>query len=545
MKVLSLVIIIISLFSSIFSAIDIQTKREIFADNIQSFIQDTKPPEKWNDYVYNVKAGASIIIYGIEFDQVSKVKNKFDLTEEMMTQIKAAKFCSSPNSYSKLENRKAYGTSSYQFDLGAAFREDEMIYFALIRAQAECSTKTKYEIVKVEKCHRVLFWNSCHYEDVYVPRSYTGEEIRIVQTYLDYRSLQTIKSYLPRLREGNYQLIMSHGHSIYSEDGKSVAYFTDFGALAIGPTSKLPVYSKPFKYYKYWDKEKAELVTKIAGSDHRIDCYITDVKTKEKKCFTYLKGLYWKFNFVGRTISDYQRSIDRFELIERYRNNGKYLLELKSNGNMVITNTLNNQITWQSYTANKGKGPYNLEITNNKTLVLFDSEDKIIYSSKPYVNVASVDYKVHQNGWYRGLNGEICGNTFTSVAIDAISVSAYKYYNDTSLSVKYTVYNSQGATSKADGVRASISQTINGKEITQSIDYLEMHFTRETGYNLCYSVFVRDEGWTDYACNGAYVGRQGYSNTFYKNLMGLMVFIVPKNEVLNRFSTIPAFKIGN
>lgn len=534
------VLVIIALFCSIICEVDIQEKRQIFADNIKSFVQDTKAPENWSDYVYNVQASASIILYGIKFSDINSVQEKFKLTDQLMSQIKAARFSSDSNIYSKLQSSVSFSTSRYGNDIGAAFREGEMVYFALIRAQAECSTKIKYEKTTREVCKRILFWDSCHDEDYYVPRGYTPEEIKIIEGYLDYRSVLTIKNYIPKLSQGDYQATISHGHVLYSPDGKSAVYFTDFGSMAIGPTSKLYVYTQPFKYYKYYNKESQELETRLAGNDHKIDCYVKDISTKEKECYTYMKGLYWKFNLVGRTISNYQRAVDRFKEIEKYKNSGTYLYEIKSNGNLIITNTRNNQIIWQSNTANKGVGPYNLELTNDRQLLLTDSKGDILFKSTSYNNIPSIDYKVYQNKEFRGFNGEIAGNTFITTGITKISALVYQYTNDTSLSLKYTVYNRYGSTTRYNGETAFISTEIETKTTIYPIEYVSFSLVKNTQYNICYSVFIKDEGWTDYGCNGELVGRIG-SITYNKSLLGIMMFLTPKDVTLKKYSNIPAF----
>lgn len=544
MKALSL-LISLSLIV-LLSALDIQTKRGKFADNIQSFVKEAKLPEKWSEYVYNgPKTSGSIILYGLEFEKIDTVQKKFDLPEEMIPQIKVARFIDNSDIYTKLSSSVTLSRGDYSMDLGAAFREDNMVYFALIRAQVHSELKIKYKEVVHEKCSRFLFWTKCHDEIGYVPREYTQEEINIIQQFLDYKAVMTIKAYIPKLREGNYQAIISPGHAIYSEDRKSVVYFTDFGSLAIGPTSKLYVYSKPLKYVSYYDKEKEIWITEIKGDAHKLDCYISNVQTKQKQCYTFLKGLYWKYNLIGRTVSDYQRSVDRFSLIEYYKHEGPYILEIQNDGNMVITSEREDYIVWQSFSGGKGVGPYNLEVTNDKQLILYDSKDQIIYQSPLYRNVPTIDYQVYQKKWYRGMNGEIGGNTFTTWGIESISVKAYEYFNDTNMEVTYTVYTSHGTFTSRNGGNAYVSTKIDNHIITYPVEYFRIKFLQEQEYNLCYSAFVRDEGWTDYACNGGYVGRNGYSNTFNKELLGIMVFIVPKTQTLKKFSTIPAYKTGS
>ena len=69
------------------------------------------------------------------------------------------------------------------------------------------------------------------------------------------------------------------------------------------------------------------------------------------------------------------------------------MFQKKKNVNLILYSKNNpNNILWQTNTANKGKGPYNLHLTNDKKLMLEDSNEEIIYQYRDYKEILTIFY---------------------------------------------------------------------------------------------------------------------------------------------------------
>ena len=72
-------------------------------------------------------------------------------------------------------------------------------------------------------------------------------------------------------------------------------------------------------------------------------------------------------------------------------------------------------------TADKGKGPYNIYLTNNKELILEDADDKILYKYNSYVEIPTIYY-------VNGINGFFFknGNDYKPISPNSFGISTDK-----------------------------------------------------------------------------------------------------------------------
>ena len=76
--------------------------------------------------------------------------------------------------------------------------------------------------------------------------------------------------------------------------------------------------------------------------------------------------------------------------MEEQLKKGPFVLEVKKNGNVILYEDKTKNIIWQTNTANKGIGPSYFYITNNKNLILEDSNKKILYKYDNYREVTTI-----------------------------------------------------------------------------------------------------------------------------------------------------------
>ena len=79
-----------------------------------------------------------------------------------------------------------------------------------------------------------------------------------------------------------------------------------------------------------------------------------------------------------------------------FTSNG-YELELQTDGNLVLYND-DNDVTWETNTADIGIAPYDLKLRSDGVLVLLDSLKTILWSSGRTKGIGPYELELHRNG---------------------------------------------------------------------------------------------------------------------------------------------------
>lgn len=457
-----------------------EEKREIFATNIQNYIQTgISLPSNSENLISRTKTDVTILFQGAKISEIPNLKRKYGFTDDMASQIQAAKYASGSNIYSKLAESVTLSLGVINESIGAAFRDGDMVYFAIIRGQTSGTLRTKYEKVCHEECDTILiFFEDCDTicNDISIP--YTSSETQIITNYLKYYSLQALLSHVEILKQSGYQAYITDGNAIYSDDGNYLVYVTDFGDLAVGPSKDVDVVS-PVETIELIDdgtrvrtgrgfagrrlqetrtgRSRSTSETRTSSRTERISvtssgrssatrtggrsdfsgegtivtrgvsrgkkyskthCWVdgigqdieystssfsarristerssssrastssssrsssSNTRTTTRQCVDYYDGNFQLFNFIGNGVSGI---LSKEQVLKRMldgRKNSDYHLLILNDGNLVLRS--GETILWQSSTANKGVGPFDLKVTDDRCLILEDSTGKLLYKS--------------------------------------------------------------------------------------------------------------------------------------------------------------------
>ena len=231
---------------------------------------------------------------------------------------------------------------------------------------------------------------------------------------------QSILKGVDILKRNDYDLYMEDSFSIYSPDGQSALHVTYYGNIAIGPTSEmeklLPI------NYKILERDPKKEYP-IFGLDVEINDFFLNYGSSDK------------FNFLIK------KKINNFSKTDNSKKdeNNHYALEVKKNGNVIFYEKNTNEIIWQTNTANKGIGPYNFRLTNDKTLILEDSTEKIIYQSEKYEKRPTIYYGCEGEKGRHVYNGLILNQAKLSYYLDGIHPSKIHIMteNDKKYKIRY------------------------------------------------------------------------------------------------------------
>ncbi len=424
MRTFSFLILIILYYESVF-CIALEEIRGTFAANIKSYINTAVTlPSNTEDLIGGAGTDARIIFESAKLSEVSTLKKKYDLSDKIINQIQAASYASSANAYSKIEETIGERIGLVKETIGAAFRDSERVYFALIEAKTTGTLRMKYEEVCHENCHRTwIFFESCKTECDFIDLPYTESDKNIITQFIKYHSSQSLLKYLEVFKKPDYQTYMTPRNGIYSPDGKYVAYFTYFGDIAIGPVKDIAVVYDPpilelidtgLRDYRDVDTSERSVQQdqESSGSTYRKrllrqpytsgdlvlrgHCFIvndtiyvgrrgsnvTAKVTNFTACIDYFDGNFQLINYIGQGGANGE--LPKEAILQRMfdgRRFGPYYLMVKNNGNIEIRNEYNDEIVWQSNSMNKGVPPYNLKLTNDRYLVLEDANGLTVYKS--------------------------------------------------------------------------------------------------------------------------------------------------------------------
>ena len=244
------------------------------------------------------------------------------------------------------------------------------------------------------------------------------------------------------------------------------------------------------------------------------------------------EGNFHKYNFIIKS------QLTKFpgqyvKQMNKLANMGPFVLEVKKNGNVIYYQKNNpSEIMWQTNTANKGKGPYNFYLTNDKKLILEDSNGDILYKYDSYIDIPTINYGKGINGLFykENDNNPINPKTF-KITID-----------NKDLQIKWNLAKKTSPTSSFESPRTTVfTSNIIGNN--QNID-------------ICYAARIFEYQWTGFGCNGElvgarlnYIGPKKYVNATSDNIYitNLIIYIKPKNEDIPKINNSPKlmqFNVG-
>ena len=236
MKILKL--LLSTFFLIIF--INCEDRRTSFANNIKQYALSINRPKGTEEFVSGFENKLTLLFYTLTLKELEETKVKFDLSNELINQIKAAPYARS-SAAKKINEAKVISYYSYEETLGAAIKEDDdRITFALIKTKSFAKLRVRYDHFYTEVCKTIFFiFKKCHNVLRLKEKSLTAADKELITQASKYSAINSILEGAEILEKGDYELYMSDTGSIFSPDHKSVAHITYFGNIAIGPVSEL------------------------------------------------------------------------------------------------------------------------------------------------------------------------------------------------------------------------------------------------------------------------------------------------------------------
>ena len=521
MKVSKLLLSIILLMVSFIICED---RRTVFANNIKSYTKSKSKPNGIENVVKNFETELSVLFYTLTIKELNEVKVKFDLSDSLTQQIKIAPYARSSGAI-KVSDNILSNYYTYEETIGSAIKEDDgKITFALIRTKSKATINYKYQTSTTRECHRSwLFFKKCHDVEFKVKLPLTEAEKILITEGVKYSVGKPILEGVEILKRNDYELYMTDKGSIFSPDHKSVAHITYFGNIAIGPVSELnailPIVDNYTKEYAYPIKDN------VYGEDLILN-----------------NGSFHKFDFLmSYGISKFPREYVNY--MKEKSLNGPFILEVKKNGNVILYEKKTNKIIWETKTSNQGVGPYNFHLTNDKKLILEDSNGKILYEYKYYSDVPTIFYGCYKETGGHVYNGHILYPAYQSSGLNKFMsninhsqteevqypIGPSQLHIKTDNDNKYTItYGGRIKDSKEWFTFDNKGNNNNNLYPTQTkIDMFKAFFSNNNDYDICYTVRSSSHGWTNFGCNGEEVGINSNDNSYIYNLI---IYIKEKRE---------------
>ena len=508
-----------------------EDRRVAFAKNIKKYVQSRSQPYGAYSLVSTFKNKLTLLVYTLTTKEIEEAKIKFSLSDSLINQIKSAPYARASGAI-KVEDKTFLNFYSYEETIGSAIKEeDDKISFALIRTKSLAKLKTRYEKYNERECHTVwLFFRKCENVEKQREKVLTEYEKNIVGKAAQYSAIKSILEGVEILKRNDYELYMSDTGTIFSPDQKSVAHVTYFGDIAIGPRSELNAVL-PINY-EYVDSsllnnkrggesnEKTGLMREFIAGNFTEQHEYPAMDTKNLgKDFYFNSGLFHKFNFIVKKNGIPKFPTQYVDYMIKESLKGPFTLEIKKSGNVVLYEEKTKKIIWQTKTANKGKGPYNLHLTNDKTLILQDSNGKILYKSNNYKEIPTIfygnsgkkglhvynglnlnwDYKIRRPGLRQNISPyeKIIRKPITPKELHIITDNNNKYH------ITY------GGRKKGINFWFEFDNRQNQQhEKYEKIEAIDMFYAKidDKNFDICYAANLNNQGWTSLACNGEKVG---------------------------------------
>ena len=421
------------LFMLTFSFIYCEDRRKLFAENIKNSILSLNKPQDTKELIDSFDNSLTVLCYTLALKEIDEIQFKFGLSDSIVSQIKAAQY--SKGSVKRIkETTKKNLNFGIEETTGAAINEnDGKISFALIKTQSFAKLKIKMELYYERECHRVwLLFKKCENVKRYKTKVLTPYEITLIEKAVEYSLSNLLLKGAGILERDDYELYMTSPGSIFSPDVGSVAHFTYFGDIAIGPSNEIDAVLPIDFRCKLDDKRSCR---DLSGYTKMDDYPRTQLGQYSD---IYLNnGLLNEFYFkLNNSMSRFPRNYVNY--FEEKSKKGPYILEVKKNGNVIFYEEKTNKIIWTTNTANKGTGPYNFYLSNNRELILEDSNKNIIYNFDvrdfsdyivPSIFYAKHKYDIHR---YNGRILEFGNQKFKPTDLDI-------YVNNNKVKVNYEI----------------------------------------------------------------------------------------------------------
>ena len=529
-------------FLLIISFINCTDKSVIFAKNIEKIIENLKLPDKTYELVSKFDNKMSIFFYTATEKELDELQSKFDLSKDIIKQIKLIKSSREVN-VRPVKEEIHPNFFSYESSIGAALKEDDgRISFALIKLKSFANLKTRYDTHKERSCSGWWIFKSCYDTLVKTEKAITPAEKLILSKAVEYSTSKELKEAVSILKRGDFLIYMTDSVSMFSPDHKSVMHIAYFGNIAIGPTSELNSILPVNYKFSLNDKKGVRLIKQATGDVFQLRNYPTNEGiSSDIEDFVTNKGQFHKFNFLIKN------KIKKFPgeylpYMSGAAFNGPYVFELKKNGNLIFyqksSNPFGAQTYWSSNTANKGTFPYNLYLTNDRKLVLKDAKGLIIYQSNGFVETPTVYYG--NSGQY----GSFSYNGFLA------NTNRYSYLNPNTFYLK--------TDNKNFNIEYEIRDKSNGRKFTYytnnndvysrnriikkgtSIDYFKAKIiSGNNNFDLCYTAKLDYGKWTKIGCNGDVVGYLHNSKNDSRSIKDLIIYVKEKSESIPDISSLP------
>ena len=508
-----------------------EDRRVAFANNIKKYVQSRSQPIGASSLVSTFKNKLTLLVYTLTLKELEEAKVKFSLSDSLILQIKAAPYARVGGAI-KVEDKTFLNFYSYEETIGSAIKEDDgKISFALIRTKSLAKLQARYEKYFERECHTVwLFFRKCGNVEKQREKVLSESEKIIVGKAAEYSAIKSILEGVEILKRNDYELYMSDTGTIFSPDRKSVAHVTYFGDIAIGPRSELNAIL-PINY-EYVDSsllnnkngkesnEKTGLMREFIAGNFTEQHEYPAMDTKNLgKDFYFNSGLFHKFNFIVKKNGIPKFPSQYVDYMNKESLKGPFILEIKKNGNVVLYEDKTKKIIWQTNTANKGKGPYNLHVTNDKILILKDSNGKILYKSNNYKEIPTIFYGnsgkkglhvyngLNLNWDYQSKKPEFRKNYYPLDLIIRKQITPKNLHIITENDNKYHI--SYGGRAKATQNWFEFDNRQNyHPEKYEKINEIDIFYAKidNKNFDICYAANLNYHGWTSFACNGEKVG---------------------------------------
>ena len=496
MKITNLLLSIIIILLASFISCE-NNRRIQFANNIKSHITTLNKPAGIDVLVKKFEDKLTILSYTLTLKELNEVQGKFDLTDSLMNQIRTAP-------YARVSGAKQVGEKTQNIDytyeetIGAALKEDdEKISFALIKTKSLADLIPLYENYTVKECHTFLFFfEKCHDEPRTRRRPLTQNEKTLINQGAKFSAVNSLLKAVEILKRDDYELYMSDTGSIFSPDKKSLAHVTYFGDIAIGPVSELNSILPLQYYYKPLINSDIQCKT-LFGDVNKIFDYPKSKKNQNKELI-FNAGAFHKFDFiVNNCVSRFPREYANY--MEEKSKNGPFVLEVKKNGNVILYEEKTKKTIWETKTANKGQGPYSISLTNDKQLILEDSNKNIIYKSPKYKGAPSIYYgdgkeeRHVSNGLILQFPAYIWDPKDLHIVTD----------DDKTYKIQYggMIFES-GRTFTLDNFGGYNENKVRKSQVRQHLATFFAKFENTVDYFLCYSGFSLVDGvWSEFNCD--------------------------------------------
>ena len=192
----------------IFSFTYCEDRRKLFAENIKKYVSSLNKIQNSKELIESFQNSKTILCYTLTLKELDEVKLKFDLSQNIIQQIKVAPYVRE-NSVKKIEEvKEMFNNFGMEETIGAAIKEnDEKISFALIKSKSLVNLKTRYEKYYKRECHTVwLVFKRCENVEAEKIKDLTPDEIILIKEAAKYSATSSLLKGAEILSRDDYEL---------------------------------------------------------------------------------------------------------------------------------------------------------------------------------------------------------------------------------------------------------------------------------------------------------------------------------------------------